>query len=154
MTPGLPVTDVDVPEALAASSEIVVTTLHAEGAQIYECKTGEVGKLGCVAREPIATLLRDSKTVGRHFAGPTWEHIDGSAVAGIVSARSPGATANDIPWLKLAVTERRGNGVLSSVTTILRINTQGGVAPNACDKAGALISVAYSTDYVFLRKKS
>jgi hypothetical protein len=27
-------------------------------------------------REPIATLLLDGKTVGRHYAGPNWEHMD------------------------------------------------------------------------------
>ncbi len=31
-------------------------------------------------REPIATLLDDGKTVGRHYAGPNWEDNDGSAV--------------------------------------------------------------------------
>jgi hypothetical protein len=143
----------DVPEAIAAPGETVVVTLHAEGAQIYECKAGENGQLGWAAREPIATLLCDGKTVGRHYAGPNWEHIDGSAVAAKLISRSPGATAGDIPWLKLEVTERRGSGLLSAATTILRINTRSGGAPGgACDKAGTLISVAYSTDYVFLRR--
>ena len=64
----------------------------------------------------------------------------------------PGATAKDIAWLKLEVTERRGSGTLSGVTTVQRINTQGGVAEGACDKAGAYLSVPYATDYVFLRK--
>jgi hypothetical protein len=142
------------PEAIAAPGETVIVTLHAQGAQIYECKAGDNGQLGWVAREPIATLLIDGKTVGRHYAGPNWEHIDGSAVVGKLAGRSPGATTSDIPWLKLDVTERRGKGLLSEATTILRINTQGGVAPSgACDKAGALTSVAYSTDYVFLRKR-
>ncbi len=48
-------------------------------------------------REPIATLMIDGKTVGRHFAGPIWEMTDGSAVGAKVSAQAPGATANDIP---------------------------------------------------------
>ncbi len=144
---------VGLPEAIAAPSEIVVVTLHAQGAQIYECKAGDNGQLGWAAREPIAALLQDGKTVGRHYVGPNWEHIDGSAVVGKLSARVSAPSANDIPWLKLEVTEHRGKGLLSGVTTILRINTQGGGAPSgACDKAGALVSVAYSTDYVFLRK--
>lgn len=143
----------DLPEAIATPGEIVVVTLHAQGAQIYECRAGDNGQLGWAAREPVATLLLDGKTVGRHYAGPNWEHIDGSAVVGKVNARAPAPNTNDIPWLKLAVTEHRGKGTLSGITTILRINTQGGVAPKgACNKAGALASVAYSTDYVFLRK--
>ena len=89
-------------------------TLHAEGAQIYECKAGSDGKLAWAFREPIATLLADGKTVGRHYAGPNWEHSDGSAVVGKAIGNAPGATANDIPWLKLEVTSRRGSGVLTS----------------------------------------
>ena len=127
-------------------------TLHAEGAQIYECKAGSDGKLAWAFREPIATLLADGKTVGRHYAGPDWEHSDGSAVVGKAIGNAPGATANDIPWLKLEVTSRRGSGVLSRVTTVQRINTTGGKLEGACDKAGAYRSAPYSADYVFLRK--
>jgi hypothetical protein len=136
----------------AAAGETVVVTLHAEGAQIYECKPGADGKLAWVAREPIAALLLDGKTVGRHYVGPNWEHIDGSAVVGKLSARRPAPSASDIPWLKLEVIERRGSGLLSAVTAIQRINTHGGVPQGACDTAGALTSVAYSCDYVFLKK--
>jgi hypothetical protein len=96
--------------------------------------------------------LLDGKTVGRHYAGPTWEHSDGSAVVGKAAASVPGATPNDIPWLKLEVISRRGNGILSGVTTVQRINTQGGKFEGACDKAGATHSAPYSADYVFLRK--
>jgi len=142
------------PQELATPGETEVVTLHAQGAQIYECRAGDRGVLAWAAREPIATLLLGGKTIGRHYAGPNWEHIDGSAVAAKLAARVAAPDASDIPWLKLDVTERRGRGVLSDVTTILRINTKGGVAPaGACDKAGALISVAYSTDYVFLAKR-
>jgi Protein of unknown function (DUF3455) len=141
-----------VPPAIAAPGEMAVATLHAEGAQIYDCKAGSDGKLAWAFREPIATLLLEGKTVGRHYAGPNWEHMDGSAVVAKVVGRAPGATAKDIPWLKLEVTERRGNGTLSGVTTVQRINTQGGVAEGACDKTGAYLSVPYATDYVFLRK--
>ena len=140
------------PDAIAAPGETAMLTLHAEGAQVYECKAGADGKLAWSFREPIATLLLDGKTVGRHYAGPNWEHADGSAVVGKAVGNAPGATANDIPWLKLEVVSRRGNGVLAGVTTVQRINTQGGRLAGACDKAGAYNSVPYAADYVFLRK--
>jgi hypothetical protein len=140
------------PDAIAAAGETIVLTVHAEGAQVYECKAAADGKLGWVFREPIATLLVDGKTVGRHYAGPNWEHSDGSAVVGKVAGNAPGATANDIPWLKLDVVSRRGSGVLASVTTVQRINTQGGKLEGVCDKAGTFRSAPYSADYVFLRK--
>ena len=142
----------EMPAAIAAPDATPVVTLHAEGAQLYECKTAADGKLAWVFREPIATLILDGQTVGRHYAGPTWEHMGGSAVTGKFLASSPGATANDIPWLKLEVASRRGRGLLADVDIIQRINTAGGVLHSACDQAGALRSVPYSADYVFLRK--
>jgi hypothetical protein len=141
-----------VPPASAAPGENAVVTLHAEGAQVYECKAGNDGKLAWAFREPIATLILDGKTVGRHYAGPTWEHADGSAVVAKAAANVAGQTANDIPWLKLEVTAHRGTGQLSGVTTVQRINTRGGVHAGACDRAGALHSAPYAADYVFLKK--
>src|SRR5262245_45266186 len=93
-----------VPPALAAPGESAVITLHAEGAQTYECKLGNDGKLAWAFSEPIATLLLDGKTVGRHYAGPTWEHGDGSEATAKAAANAPGQRAGDIPWLKLEVT--------------------------------------------------
>jgi len=141
-----------VPPAIAAPGETVVATFHAEGAQVYECKAGTDGKLAWAFREPIATLLSDGKTVGRHYAGPNWEHADGSAVAAKAAGNAPGKTPNDIPWLKLEVTAQRGSGTLTGVTTVQRINTSGGVHSGACDQAGTLRSAPYSADYVFLKK--
>jgi hypothetical protein len=138
--------------AIAAPGETVVLTVHAEGAQVYECKAGADGKHAWVFREPIASLFVDGKTVGRHYAGPNWEHIDGSIVTARGAGSAPGATADDIPWLKLQVTASRGNGVLSGVTTVQRINTKGGKLDGACDKAGTFKSAPYSAEYVFLKK--
>jgi hypothetical protein len=140
------------PGAIAAPGETVVLAVHAEGAQVYQCKAGADGKLAWAFREPIATLMADGKTVGRHYAGPNWEHSDGSAVVGKTIGNAPGATANDIPWLKLDVISKRGSGVLSAVTTVQRINTMGGNLEGACDSAGTYRSAPYSADYVFLRK--
>jgi uncharacterized protein DUF3455 len=142
-----------VPPAIAAPGETAVATFHAEGAQVYECKAGADGKLAWAFREPIATLLgSDGKTIGRHYAGPNWEHMDGSAVAAKAAGNAPGKTANDIPWLKLEVTANRGSGTLTGVTTVQRTNTAGGVFAGACDKAGTFHSAPYSADYVFLKK--
>ena len=141
-----------IPDAVAAPNEAVVTTVHAEGAQIYDCKAGAEGKLAWQFREPIATLLVDGKTVGRHFAGPSWELADGSAVTGKIAGRAAGATPKDIPLLKLEAVSHRGSGQLTGVTTIQRLNTKGGVVEGACDSAGTFLSVPYSADYRFLKK--
>jgi hypothetical protein len=140
------------PEAIAAPGQTLVATLHAEGAQVYECKANASGGLAWQFREPVATLIENGKTIGRHYAGPNWELADGSKVVGKLAGRAPGATTNDIPLLKLDVTARSGSGRLSDVATIQRINTKGGVAEGACPTAGAFHSVPYSADYAFYRK--
>ena len=142
----------NLPAAIAAPGEIALLTLHAQGAQIYECKAGEGGKLAWTFREPIASLFEKGETVGRHYRGPAWELADGSMVTGKPVANAPGATPQDIPWLKLEVDTRRGTGKLTGVTTIQRINTKGGVMTGECASAGAFFSAPYATDYVFLKK--
>jgi len=140
------------PDAIAAPGETVVLSVHAEGAQVYECKAGADGKPGWAFREPIATLLADGKTIGRHYAGPSWEHSDGSAVVGKAVGNAPGKTANDIPWLKLEAASHRGSGTLSEVTAVQRINTVGGKLDDTCDRPGTTRGMPYAADYVFLRK--
>jgi Protein of unknown function (DUF3455) len=144
----------EVPDAIAAPGEILVTTVNAVGAQVYECKADSGGKLAWQFREPVATLLIDGKTVGRHYAGPSWELADGSVVTAKVAGRAPAASPNDIPLLKLDVATRRGAGQLSAVTTIQRINTRGGVAGGDCDSSGAFLSVPYTADYTFYKRGS
>ena len=79
-----------IPDAIKASAgEAPMLTIHAEGAQIYECKVDPKGKLNWQFREPIAALMIEGKTVGRHFAGPNWELDDGSAVGGKVISLLP-----------------------------------------------------------------
>jgi hypothetical protein len=140
------------PEPIQAPGETPIMTLYAEGAQVYDCKADQTGKLVWTFREPIATLIQDGRTVGRHYAGPDWELADGGIVQGKVAGRAPGATPADIPLLKLEVSARKGQGALTEATTIQRVNTRGGQLDGACEKAGAYRSIAYSTDYVFLKK--
>jgi hypothetical protein len=139
-------------DAITAPGERLVATLHAEGAQVYECKAGVSGTLAWQFREPVATLVEDGVTVGRHYAGPAWELTDGSVVVAKAVGRAPGAGPKDIPLLKLEVTSRQGAGRLSEITTIQRLNTKGGVAEGACETAGVLLSMPYSADYALLKK--
>ena len=148
-----------VPSAIAVSDAAVLVTFHAEGAQIYECKPGSeetsplrVSALTWQFREPIASLIADGKSTGWHYAGPNWEGVDGSGVKGQAVASAPGATPSDIPWLKLKVVDRHGDGILSRATTVQRINTRGGMLQGHCEGAGSFRSVPYSADYVFLHE--
>jgi hypothetical protein len=142
----------ELPTSISAPGQPEVARFHAEGAQIYECKLANDGKPVWQFREPIATLVLDGKTVGRHYAGPNWEHSDGSAVTGKPVASAPGDTPVDIPWLKLEIVAHRGTGIFSNVTTVQRINTRGGALTGTCDQPGSFRNVPYAADYVFLRR--
>lgn len=141
-----------IPDAIAVPGATQVAKFHAEGAQVYECKADAAGKLAWALREPIATLINDGKTVGRHYAGPNWEYSDGSAVVGKVTGTSPGTTAKDIPWLRLEAASHRGSGMLGATTMVQRINTVGGALVGACASSGTFQSEPYSADYVFLHQ--
>jgi len=144
--------ETSLPAAIAAPGEAPVLTAHAIGTQIYECKAGADGKLAWAFLEPAATLTANDKIVAHHYAGPTWEFTDGSAVVGKAVGNAPGKTANDITWLKLDVVSRRGSGTGSEVVTVQRINTVGSVITGECDHANATRAMPYSADYIFLRK--
>jgi len=142
----------EVPESIAARGETLVLTTQAVGAQVYECKADAAGKLNWQFREPIATLLISDKTVGRHYTGPFWELADGSAIKAKAVANAPGASADDIPLLKLEVVSSQGKGEFSGITTVQRLNTKGGKASGTCGSAGAFLSVPYTADYAFFSK--
>ncbi|MGI3903951.1 MAG: DUF3455 domain-containing protein [Janthinobacterium lividum] len=137
--------------AVAAPAGTVVRTVHAVGAQIYECKTDGHAGLAWSFREPVATLISDGTTVGRHFAGPSWEMVDGSLVVGTVVATASGTAVDDIPWLRLDVSQHHGSGILGDVTVIQRLSTVGGKKSGPCPTVGALFVEPYSAIYVFLR---
>jgi hypothetical protein len=138
------------PDSIAALDSRPVMTVHAAGAQIYECTPDADGRPGWRFREPIAALFVNGVTAGRHYAGPSWQLSDGTFVVARAAASAPGATGEDIPWLKLAVVEGQASGRLAAVTVIQRINTRGGMLTGPCDTIGALRPVPYSSDYVFL----
>ncbi len=131
-------------------AETSLMTIHAEGVQIYECKPAASGGLTWQFREPLAILLKDGKTIGRHFVGPNWELTDGERVTGKIVQQTPAARASDIPWLTLTVTDHAGQGALSRATTIKRMNPSGGAFAGGCDRAGALHLEPYAADYAFL----
>jgi hypothetical protein len=148
-----PAATAELPDAIAAPGEVLVATVQAVGAQIYQCEFDAAGNLIWHFREPIATLVADGRTVGRHYAGPNWEMTDGSAVKGKVTGHAPAADAGDIPLLRLAVAAQHGAGQLAGVTTIQRINTRGGVSGETCHSYGTFLSVPYTADYTFYRKR-
>lgn len=125
---------------------------RAKGDQIYTCKQ-EGGQYSWTLKAPDAQLFDESgKAIGHHFAGPTWQLNDSSAVTGKVAARFDSPDKDAIPWLLLTAADHSGAGLMNNVTHIQRLNTKGGKAPAAgCDgsHAGDETHVAYTADYFF-----
>jgi hypothetical protein len=144
----------EVPEKLAApTSQELVLQAHAIGSQVYVCQVGPDQKLAWVLKGPDAELF-DSRgaMIGKHYAGPTWKHSDGSEVVAKVVTRQDAPDATAVPWLLLTATGHSGNGVLAGVASIQRIHTKGGQpSQTGCDQShtGAETKSAYSADYYF-----
>jgi hypothetical protein len=145
----------DVPGKISApQNERVVLATHASGFQVYVCDAAADGQWAWTLKAPEAELL-DARgvMVGRHYAGPTWKHNDGSAVVGKMQAKVDFPDLGAVPWLLLVATGHSGNGVLSHVTTVQRIHTKGGQPPpsDGCTAShrGIEAKSGYTADYYF-----
>jgi len=149
----------EVPESLKApAGEELILLAHATGVQIYVCQAGADQKFGWVLKAPEAELTDSAgKKVVHHSAGPSWKHADGSEVKGKVIAKQDAPKPEAIPWLLLAAASHSGEGILSRITSIQRIHTEGGLPPSTstCEESanGKESRSAYSADYYFYAPK-
>ncbi|HJV95829.1 MAG TPA: DUF3455 domain-containing protein [Albitalea sp.] len=143
-----------------APAEVALHSVLARGVQIYECRAKkddpQAAEWAFVA--PEAALFDAQGTqVGKHYAGPRWESLDGSRVVGSTKARADATTPGAIPWLLLTAQSEGPDGAFAKVTSVQRINTVGGVAPAAgeCTSAslGKQARSAYTADYVMYGSK-
>jgi hypothetical protein len=144
------------PEALAApADQVVLLRAHATGFQIYACKAkpDDAATFEWSLKAPEAELSDDAgKVIGKHYAGPAWESIDGSKVVGKKTAQADAPEAGAIPWLLVTATSNEGAGIMAGVKTIQRVDTHGGKAPaGGCDAAhaGAESRAPYTATYYF-----
>ncbi len=138
------------------NADTLQMTLHAKGEQIYACEQ-EGHAYNWKWQAPDAKLYDDQQAeVGRHSAGPTWTHKDGSSVTAKLLQKVAAPDSTAAPWLLLEATGNKGKGAFAETGYIMRINTQGGATPPAeeCDDEhkGTEKRVAYSADYNFYRK--
>ncbi|WP_219470034.1 CHRD domain-containing protein [Nonomuraea rhizosphaerae] len=122
-----------------------------KGSQIYAC-TEQNGTTAFTQYGVTAKLRRgiDHSFVTPAAGPPQWIAPDGSAVRGAVVTRTPNGDGN-IPELLLDATQSgKDSGLLAHATTILRLNTEGGVAPAGTCTVGAQAQVPYKADYIFL----
>ena len=141
-----------VPAALAVPDGNKLAFLYdAVGVQIYGCDATATG-YAWVFRAPEAKLYsHHGKLAGTHYAGPTWQANDGSTVVASKIA-DYGADPSAIPWLLLGAVSHAGQGRMSDVTFIQRLETVGGKAPAAgCDAShvGETTRVDYTATYYF-----
>jgi hypothetical protein len=147
-----PAHEAKAPEALnPGAGEKLALVVPAKGDQIYECRAGKTGTLEWAFVAPEAVLFDvTGKKIGKHYAGPHWEADDGSKIVGSVKSRADAATPKDIPLLLLGTKSVGGRGSFSGVTSIQRLKTVGGAAPDAgCTLAGQRARVPYTADYYF-----
>jgi hypothetical protein len=150
--------DIPAPLRVPASSELTLRA-HAAGVQIYGCRADkdDAARVAWQLKGPEADLSDHGNKIGKHYAGPTWEAMDGSKVTGEVVARADSPDLNAVPWLLLSAKSTSGNGVFGHVRSIQRLRTIGGSAPSVgCDQAsvGSELRVAYSAEYWFYVDKS
>lgn len=145
----------NVPPALApAPDQTLAFVRHAKGVQHYACAESGASFAWTLVAPDADLFDRAGAPAGHHGAGPTWQATDGSTVVGTKRAAAP-VDATAIPWLLLDATSHNDKGgVMSSVTSVQRVSTVGGLAPpSPCDAAhvAATADIPYTADYLFYR---
>jgi len=138
-----------------AEGERLRLTAFARGVQMYLCQplAEDPDGFEWAYQAPEATLMDEAKrSIGSHYAGPTWEADDGSKVVAEVRASTDSPGRRAIPQLLLEAVSNEGEGVLSEITSIQRLHTVGGVAPRGgCDasQVDTEVRVPYTARYYF-----
>lgn len=147
----------EVPAAIAVpAGNKPVLTLVGAGELTYECRAvaDRPGSFAWAFAGPNAVLMTTTnQVVGKYYGGPTWESNDGSKVTGKQLAIAP-ANPTAIPLQLVQANPSMGQGAMSNITYIQRVNTVGGIAPAsscAAANAGQRMNVNYRADYVFYR---
>ncbi|GHB27522.1 DUF3455 domain-containing protein [Salinicola rhizosphaerae] len=150
------VTNADMtPDAVTPPSgnEIAMKTVGV-GEITYACEMKD-GDYAWVFKGPDAKLNdSDGNQVGSYYGPPaTWESSDGSKITGTQIGTADGGEGN-IPLQLVEANPAEGEGHMSGVTYVQRLETRGGVAPaSSCsaDNAGDSEVVEYQANYNFFK---
>jgi hypothetical protein len=148
--------DTSIPEQIKVpAGNKPVLSVHAKGDQIYQCSVDN-NKYAWKIQAPDARLYdAQGQIVGNHYAGPVWEYKEGSRIVGRIVNKIDIAPKSSISWLLVEAIGHKGNGLLSDIKYINRINTHGGLPPlSGCDAnhLGSEKRVPYTADYIFYAK--
>ncbi|MGH6844647.1 MAG: DUF3455 domain-containing protein [Methylocella sp.] len=129
---------------------VLLLQADGRGTQKYACPVSATSN--AVPHAILRVGRHEGDLVAIHFAGPTWEALDGSSVVGD-GAKAKHFTAPDpdgVDWLLLPAKSTTGNGAFSRVTFIQRLFTDGGKPPAAeCQPGQTEVLVEYSAQYFF-----
>jgi hypothetical protein len=156
--PLVPMAEAKRPDPLVPpAGNVFLFSYRASGVQIYQCqpKKADAESFEWVLKGPDAALFNDKgDKVGEHTAGPAWE-VKGSKITASKMAGADAPAGKAIPWLLLKVESRAGEGVFDRVTFIQRVDTQGGLPPEAAlkENAGQVVKVKYEAVYRFYGSK-
>ncbi|MCR2747476.1 DUF3455 domain-containing protein [Limnobacter parvus] len=138
-----------------AAGNTLVLEASAEGKITYECSKEKdpLTTYKWVMAGPKAVLKNsDGKEIGDYSGPPArWASKDGSFVTGSQVAVSRNGGKN-IPYQLVKADVSGGMGIMTTVSYVQRVNTQGGVAPSkkcTADNAGDKVDVDYKADYKF-----
>lgn len=144
------------PVKVPAGHQVAMET-QGVGEITYECRAKAAGAPGheWVFAGPKADLMdRNGKLVGRYWGPPaTWENSDGSKLTGTQVAVAP-SSAGNIPLQLVKADPAMGQGAMSGVSYIQRVDTRGGLAPASdcgAGNVGAKQVVKYQADYIFYK---
>ena len=100
-------------------------------------------------KAPDSKLLnQEGSVIGQHFAGPTWELIDGSWLKGRAVTKQVAPDPTAVPWLLLESVG--GTGKLGAIRFIQRTETHGGNAPSGSCTENANAQNSLRGDIFFL----
>jgi hypothetical protein len=143
------------PALRALPGEAPAFSLRADGVQVYQCSPLPTGGYGWAFLAPDATLFDGTRGVARLATPNHWESLeDRSSVTGI-PRRMQAAGGGNMPWELLGAMPAGEEGMFAGVTSIQRVNTQGGGLPTgACDDThvGEEARSAFTADYYFYKR--
>lgn len=139
--------------------QIPAFRLEASGVQVYQCSPlpTDPNVYTWVLTAPDATLYEGNHSVARWTSPQQFNALDDlSSVSAIVlSLQSDGP--DNMPWALLRATPVGDSGIFAGVTSIQRVDTQGGAPPaDGCDAdhVGDEARAPFTADLFFYKRPS
>ncbi|KAJ3315822.1 hypothetical protein HDV04_000029 [Boothiomyces sp. JEL0838] len=149
-----------IPQEIRPTENTLLAKTFAVGTQNYKCIASrwELESVDANLSKDRHTL--ENVQVSYYFlptkdpdgGQPTWMYLnDYSTFTGKPVAKSV-VDPNSIPWVLISRTSGSTSGVMSKVSSVLRVHTQGGNPPTSGCQEGQSSRVGYTAEYWFFTK--